>query len=262
MINSIATLCMQAERLCRRLAPLELPRDKPFYVVAQSTLSEPWQRSTAGGYVEPQLDLLLRSELGERFVGRGPAMIVNDCGKLKLAERDAAEISEAPADYVNAHVARSFVATAVHELAHIFDLDYRYAPSEVVTESGLCLRRDEMLASLDRPKGDFHVPGQPPWFQHGASFIRCALHLEFRAKRLDGDIPAPSFVYDHYSLSPLSVYRRGLGDEPARMLDATFAEIKREPVPELFEFIWQRDVSRWESQAAATIAASNSSVEV
>ena len=52
-----------------------------------------------------------------------------------------------------------------------------------------------------------------------------------------------------YGISPIHRYEAALGDEPERLADATFAEIRETPAPKPFRDLWNADVSRWIDRA-------------
>ena len=71
-------LCVRSERLAVALAPIDL-EGVPVYVVAQSELSTAFASlPSCFGFTRFDLDLLLESELGRRWQGRGAAMVIAD----------------------------------------------------------------------------------------------------------------------------------------------------------------------------------------
>jgi len=60
-------------------------------------------------------------------------------------------------------------------------------------------------------------------------------------------VPSQICAGQRYGLSPGMLYERTLGDEPQRLLDATYHEIVRQDPPHAFLRLWVDDVGRWYS---------------
>jgi hypothetical protein len=88
----------------------------------------------------------------------------------------------------------------------------------------------------------------PLWHPfHDWKFIRRCLHLRHRAAKFGYDIPYPAIQASGwmYGTSGTWRYARALGDEPQRMIDATFEEIENASPPAAFVELWESDTSAW-----------------
>jgi hypothetical protein len=221
----IDAFCAKAEALCRRIAPLDLG-DAPLYIVPQSRVpANLGGKSVCDGFTAPSLDLYLKDVIGPGWRGRGGCIVVND---TDFGGMDAADIETAVS------------AIALHELAHILERPALYRdrrgedPLRVQLEAlivGQMIAEDTATAK--------------PFDGHGAGFIRAALHLRHRADVAGMLIPL--FYYcagNHYGLSHPSRYREALGDEPARLAEASFKQILASPYPTAFWRLWTVDTAQ------------------
>ena len=90
------------------------------------------------------------------------------------------------------------------------------------------------------------------------------IHLAHRAAAAGiGVTPADVFDAADYSLSPISAYAEALGDEPARMIDRPFYEIRAAIPPAAFTDLWQSNLAKWPGVPALQldIAASTALIE-
>jgi hypothetical protein len=227
--DPVANLCARAEALCQQTAPRDLA-GVPLYVVPQSAL--PADRGTAEachGYTTPSLDLYLRDVIGPAWRGRGPCMVINDLALL----------GEAPDE-----LETCFLATALHELAHILERPalYRERPN---AEPARLMFEALLLA---------HVVAEPPSSEearaslphHGQRFIRAALHLRHRAEAAGVCIGAALVCPNRqYGLSHVNAYRAALGDEPIRLADARIRDVLASPPPQDFSRLWADDLAHW-----------------
>jgi hypothetical protein len=103
-------------------------------------------------------------------------------------------------------------------------------------------------------------PATPPeswWPWHGADWIRATVHLMHRAARRGiRTLPAITLALDAFKLSDAEGYIVALGNEPERMVDATFDAILSTPAPRAFtELYRQQDAARRAASVSPTAAA-------
>ena len=133
----------------------------------------------------------------------------------------------------------------LHEVAHAVPYKSPSADVEPTAETQ-SLQRQFVANRLLHPVGD--LPTMPAWYSsHGLAFVRRCLHLHFRAWRSGVEIGLPmiSFAGSDYDLSPPWKYRRALGDEPQRMMLASFREIDATPAPAEFRSLFHSDIHDW-----------------
>lgn len=138
---------------------------------------------------------------------------------------------------------QSLMGIVLHEVAHLLPF---VPPSEVeatptTVEAELCLMQRLVKLAPDDSL-------LPPWgFWHAADFNRRVLHLQARAALKGYEIPLPAlcFAGQRYAQSGAWKYRNALGDEPARMLNHTFAEIEAQLAPDEFTKLFDGDAAYW-----------------
>ena len=151
------------------------------------------------------------------------------------------------------------VGIAIHEVAH-----------------GAGWRRPHLLPTLPPTQAAETVvrwaarvdePEQVPWAEHGADFVRLALHCHHRAERhLGVTIALESLAAcptDFGLSNTIFECRRALGDEPQAMASETWAVVRSTAPPRAFQDLWRHDVTVWldsipeptEKQHAACAAA-------
>lgn len=225
---TIDALIERAAALCRAVAAGEFD-GRSLYIVPQSRLPDALGGlSVCQGYTTPRLDLHLREYI-PGYQGRGPCMVVND-----------REIREGRSDPDFEYY---FLATAIHELAHIliaprlYDEPAKETPKTIRREA----RKTAQYLTEEMPEG-----GPPPFPDHGSIFIRAALHLCHRAERNGVCIEANEVCAGYrYGLSHARRYQQALGDEPERMLDVPIARVVETTRPEAFDQLWKEDFRRY-----------------
>ncbi len=230
---NIDAILARTETLCRRIAPKDL-RDMPLYIVKQSIVPAKFGgASVADGYTCPCADLYLKDVIGSAWRGRGACMVVDDTQFTE--QMDTRDIESAVA------------GTVLHELAHILERPAIYRnrqgaePAKLIYEA-LCV--GHIVAT--EPAPDSPLATAKPYLGHEAGFIRVALHLRHRAEAAGALVPLFGFCAGNlYGLSHPNFYRAALGDEPARLADASFKEIIATPYPEEFSRLWAADIARW-----------------
>jgi hypothetical protein len=227
--------------VCRAIAARDLG-DLPLYIVLESDVKTGLHRGY-GGFTGSRLDLILKDRLGTRWRGRGPAIVMNDFDPegTQLPDHNLFDI-------------------ALHELGHILEigwlLEYRQGDlldgQSIATGFLASLRwdpRDGAERGPDRPTRAFEA--EFDFTIHGPAWIRCALHLHWRAaqlRRITGLTPnTTGIIHRTRWHSGGSLYRVALGDEPKQMQAATFAEILATPAPSAFSAIWDQDCLKFET---------------
>ncbi|MBL8810820.1 MAG: hypothetical protein JNM43_11635 [Planctomycetaceae bacterium] len=218
----------RAIALCRTVAGCDLA-GLPLYVLLQSEVADVMgAENFSDGYTTPNLDLNLRSVIGEAWQGRGPCMVVND---VSITDEHFLEDVDVVA-----------MSTVLHELAHILDrptpVDLQSLPSQERIEF-----ETMVISNASRHE---HRPLPTPYFGHEEQFIRIAVHLQFRAALVGvATIPNLLCAGRRYGLSHAHRYMEAIGDEPADMLHLPLAEITRTSPPEPFTHLWLSDISKY-----------------
>jgi hypothetical protein len=224
--NNLEPLIDHAETLCRLIAP-DL-QGHPLYIVPIGTLPAEEFGQSAGclAFTTPYLDLYVKDHVAWR--GRGPAMVLSE---RQIADR-VRHNQQAFRDEV--------LATIVHEAAHWLERKQLYleaehkTPERIKTEANITFSGADEVES--RP-----VPAR---YWHDDTFIRVCAHLSYRATRLGLEVPLASLACGRaYGQYPAGAYLRALGDEPAQMINESFAEIRATAAPEPFTELWRRDTA-------------------
>lgn len=224
----VAALCDRAVALCRHIAPLDLA-GLPIYVVPQSTIAAQFgDAASTYGYTMQWLDWLLRDQIGTAWQGRGPCIVVND---LAMTEDLGPDIEAA------------FLATVIHELAHVFERDMRYDARPDISADRLVFERLKLAHDVEQPVPE--CERVRTYHQHDQRFIRAMLHLRHRAERLGARL-APALLFNDgpaVYVTP-SDYLLALQNEPERRIDAGIREILASPVPPAFARLWADELER------------------
>jgi len=233
--SPVANLCAQAEALCQKIAPRDLA-GLPVYVVPQSALlADLGTAEACDGYTTPSLDLYLRDVIGLAWPGRGPCMVINDLVLL----------DEAPDD-----LETYFLATVLHELAHVFERPALYRERPDAGPARLMFEALLLAQIVAEPPSSEEGRASLP--HHGQRFIRAALHLRHRAEASGVCIAAaPICPNRDYGLSHANAYYAALGDEPVRLADARIRDVLASPPPEEFSRLWADDLAHWLSHHVA-----------
>lgn len=243
---NVAAVRAECEALCRRVAAADLA-GRPVYVVAKSEIFAGYEGSSCYGCTGPLLDLAVRPALGDRWEGRGGAMIIED----ESIARDAAGFAARAAPHLRRRRMRAafrevFAAVSLHELAHLLDgklyADWPEARAPLAAVSRVYA---ETFVPTKR-KANSGPAATVPFHQHEWGFIRTVLHLVHRAGRCGARVhSADAFDGGCYGLSGVWSYSAALGDEPERMEGQTIAEIRQTRPPERFVNLWRSDYLRW-----------------
>lgn len=246
--GATGTLTLRATALCLAVAP-EL-RGRPFYVMLTSDLPVSERSRTTAGHVSPTMDLYLRPYLGERWRGRGPAMVVHDCLLQGEIAATLGGFSERLRDVAKPRLWRvalpNFYRTVLHELGHVFALGGDYEPLGAAGQEsirshgygGLVADIDKRIEAdpdLDRQRR-YHSP---------VSWLRLVIHLQHRATALGVAVaPEPT---ERWHCSPFPDYVRALGDEPERCAGLPVAEILQRPLPAEYRRLVLTDIDQFHS---------------
>jgi hypothetical protein len=241
---SVATMCdlwpdlvARATALCRAVAGRDLD-GMPLYILLQSEVADVMgEANFSDGYTTPNLDLNLRSCIGDAWRGRGPCMVLND---VSIADEHFPE----DVDFVA-------FSTVLHELAHILDrpepVDLQTLPTDDRIEF-------ETLVIANAVQHEYR-PLPVAYYGHEDAFIRIVLHLHYRAT-VAGVKTIPNLLCAgrRYGLSHAHRYMESLGDEPAAMADMTFQDITQVPPPAEFSELWLSDVKRYDECYPQTLS--------
>lgn len=225
--STAADMCEWAEELCRRVAPDDLA-GLTLYVVAQSAIRESFGEARATyGYTLSRLDLILRDQIGHAWRGRGPCIVVND---LALAE-----------DFGDC-VLTNFLATALHELAHVFERGMTFDEMPELNPARLIFEGLVVARAMDEPTPNTERPQR--FLQHDDRFLRAVLHLRHRANELgvhlsrDHILPA-----DQPMLFSVGRYRVALDDELDRFDGLSIRTILSMAPPPPFARLWAEELA-------------------
>jgi hypothetical protein len=239
----LATIRADLERVCVALAP-DLAK-APLYLVGSSELPRDFRgsaRATVGGCTSKILDLALCDFLGPRWAGRGAAVVVNDTALRREIRTCARHWGQDARDVFRC----AMLGIVLHEMSHVIDRDHLAFPAGDIDPLEVALMRRVVGDVLVEESGQEREFGIPPFRDHEWGFVRVLLHLLHRAYEA-GERVAWHFMSGGrtYGIAPFHRYEAALGDEPQRMADATFAEIRATPPPASFRDLWNADASRW-----------------
>ena len=244
--DATGTLTRRATALCLAVAP-EL-RQRPLYIVLTSDLPAAERSKATAGHVSPTMDLYLQPYLGERWRGRGPAMVVDDCllrgeiaatlGGFDERLRDVAEPRLWAVGLPN------FFRVVLHELAHVFALGGDYKPLGAAGQGAIRSHGyGGLVADIDqRIEADPDLDRQRP-YHSPTTWLRAVVHLQHRAAALGLAVaPEPT---ERWHCSPFPDYVRALGDEPERFARLPVGEILQRPLPAEYRRLLLDDIDRF-----------------
>jgi hypothetical protein len=218
-------LVSRATSICRTVAGRDLA-GLPLYILLQSEVADVMgPENFSDGYTTPNLDLNLRSCIGDAWLGRGPCMVLND---VSIADEHFPEDVDIVA-----------MSTVLHELAHILD---RPVPVELQTLPSEDRIEFETMVITNAVRHEYR-PLPVAYHGHEDAFIRIAIHLHYRATAVGvKTIPNLLCAGRRYGLSHAHRYMEALGEEPIELAHLPFAEITRLPPPDAFIELWHADV--------------------
>jgi hypothetical protein len=241
--DATLTLRLRAEALCLAIAP-DL-RQRPFYVVLTSDLPAAERSKATAGHVSRTMDLYLQPYLGERWRGRGPAMVVHDCllrGEVAATLTGFDErLRELAEPRLWAVALPNFYRVVLHELGHVFALGGDYEPLGAAGQGAIRSHGYAgLVADIDRRiEADRDLDRQRP-YHSPTTWLRAVIHLHYRAANLGvAVVPEP---IERWGCSAFQDYVRALGDEPERFAGLPVAEILQRPLPEAYRRLLLADI--------------------
>ena len=229
--DATLTLRLRAEALCLAIAP-EL-RGRPFYVVLTSDLPAAERSTTTAGHTSLVLDEYLRPYLGERWRGRGPAIVVADALLRDEIAATLGGFSERLRDVAEPRLWRvglpNFYRVVLHELGHAFALGGGRALEEAGQGAVRAHGYSGLVADIDRRIEADPGLNRQRRYHSPTTWLRLVIHLQHRASNL-GVAVAPESI-ERWGCSPFPDYVRALGDEPERFARLPVAEILQRPLP-------------------------------
>ena len=222
----VATLCRRAEALCRQIAPLDLA-DLPLYIVPQSAIAAEFGNAESTyGYTMAWLDWVLCDQLGDAWRGRGPCIVVND-----IAMRED----------LGGFIEPTFLATTIHELAHVFARDMRFDTVPDICSNRVIFERLRLAHDVREPVPESEQART--CHQHDQRFIRAMLHLRYRAERCGATLARGLLAHDGPAIFARPIdYELALQNEQARMLDTSIRDILASPSPPAFSRLWAEEL--------------------
>jgi hypothetical protein len=235
--------------LSRLLRPeLDLVGAAQIYAVWMSeTEIDCWEEIV--GATHPRMSSWLRPEIGNRWTGPGPSMLLNDIGIFSLDWwRDGTLMDVA-------------VGVAIHELTHMAVRRDAYFPIQSSAPAsgesqpgsrGPAAATDPHRARFDRAcvAHDIGVarPVHSPE-QHGSGFVRTLFHAAHRMQALNRYTPINSLI-DWESAGSTAgglcgwSYEYSVRDEVRAMEKLPLSEIVNTTPPDNFSELWERDHCR------------------
>lgn len=224
--DPVANLCARAETLCRQIAPLDLA-GLPLYILPQSALAAEFGNAEATyGYTMSWLDWVLRDQIGDAWRGRGPCIVVNDIAMREDLSR---------------FVEPTFLATTIHELAHVFERDMRFDAVPDLCSNRVIFERLRLAHDLREPVPESEQA--KTFHQHDQRFIRAMLHLRFRAERCGATLARGVLAHNGPAVFARPIdYELALENEPEHMLDVSIRAILASPPPPGFSRLWAEEL--------------------
>jgi hypothetical protein len=227
------SLFAKGETLVRSIVP-ELA-NVPIYFVAQ--IGSPFENSQPAAMTGPRVDLMLKEHLGERYAGRGIAVVFNTLFIEAFWQDIWAWLKPA----------------IIHELSHAIADGWAFSRDR---------ERDdyppEKVANLTKSTADFAAAG--PWWEdhedglatyteflsHNDRWIRCACHLATRA-----GTPIFDVIGDRSEISNPVAYLACLRPEVYDFFRLPILEVLGSRAPDAFNSLWQRDCVNFHAQKEA-----------
>jgi len=245
-IEALEELRTDCESLCRQCALIDFD-GKPLYVVLGSEIIGDKNVERIGGCTTSLLDILARPSIESRgqWCGRGPALMINE----KMMWQIAVEQCGTTSLPVFPKFKSLCLSVALHEAAHLAvdgtaRQDISPEAAEYVSTKTLRAFRvalTETTATREERRSDRE--------HHDAKWIRAILHLHHRAcatnywplLAMQLDVVAD---LELYGLSPVWKFERAIGDEPARLIGLSIAEILASEPPGEFSKLYTADTDR------------------
>ena len=189
-----------------------------FYIILASEVEGLQLDGNLGGMTHPAVSSWLRAEIGDRWRGHGPGMLLVD-GQNCSPER--------------------LTAKAIHETAHIAtSIELFSAPSQA-TNAALT----NLVATPPRSWPAHR--GASRWNGHGQDFIRAACHIGFRMAGR-GHAVCPALLMNWSGMgysSGWKAYFKALGSELESRESEAITAIANSPYPPGFVDLWRSDIA-------------------
>lgn len=236
--HDLSELLRWAEGWLPSLAPLDLA-GRPVYILDQR-LPERLEACTG-----PAVDLAYRAEIGQRWRGRGVAILV-DLNRFHLDTRRLREVSsadEATIAAMQGYVAKAILAVLIHEMSHVL----LWAPETTAPLTNDARQARVVVdAAISPPARAADSISPVPFDGHRADFVRAAIHLCHRADRQRVAVPLAGMAAGlRYFMAPPESYRSALADEPQRLAGELLARLPEIPPPAEFSALWRSDLTAW-----------------
>lgn len=175
--------------------------------------------------------LWMRNEIGDRWRGNGPGMLLHDSQCMIANDRDF-EIARC-----------ELLGCFAHELAHIVlqpGFYCRKVPDADLTEG----RRVFHSVKTAQHTVSGFTDRQTQIFSHSDQFIRIALHICHRMEQRGFRVALPRLnVWAPANLTSPWWYRDLIQDECERLAEAPLTVIGKSDVPKDFKDLWNSDVA-------------------
>jgi hypothetical protein len=199
----------------------------PYLVLVSETELKPcgW----FGGLSHPSMHKWLRKDIGPRWKGNGPAVLLVD---TTIARREVSFFSPE----------NNFVGVAIHEVAHTLDVGGMFTPD--VAPDGEVLRHtgpELFAATVAAPEDVSHRRSER--HGHDSTWIRVALHLRQRMVNLGWEVPFPTVINrEVYGYYPPAEYHRALGDEFEQLAEVPITLIRFADPPKRFTELYAQNL--------------------
>ena len=193
-----------------------------FYIVLASEVEGLQLDGTLGGMTHPAVSSWLRSEIGDRWRGHGPGMLLVD-GPNCSPER--------------------FTAKAIHETAHIATSIKLFSTTSPTTAAAL-----KGLVKTPPRSWPAHR-GAVEWKGHGLDFVRAVFHIAYRMTGR-GHTVFPDQLLNWQGCgyrTPWQDYYAALASECDQREADPISEIHESLPPIAFLRLWAEDLSESES---------------
>ena len=240
--DELETIRTDCENLCRQCAPIDLG-SHPVYPVFAHELSEP--SDLFWGCTSALLDIAMRPTIGSRWRGRGPCFMVNAQALYEIARRQC-EVSGLPP---LPRFKMLCLAVGLHEIAHVLADGHNFREASPAASERIVETLVPIFKNFIRRESPIFGTDEVERRDHDERWIRCALHLHHRAcatnywplLAMQLDVVAD---LELYGLSPVWKFERAIGDEPARLIGLSIAEILASEPPGEFSKLYTADTDR------------------
>ncbi len=183
-----------------------------------------------GGLAARTLSVWLRSAIGDRWQGPGPACLVNTSALMGWQDLE-----------------REIVTVVSHEVGHWLD----WYPAMFVADVTEKVKRENKAAAESAPENWPEYQGMPAWFGHDINFIRHAHHVAYRLhQRGFQSNPETLLSYQYYGYRHWTAYHLAIADELERLRHLPLLAIQHTKPPAELSEIWNEDIATAKVAAA------------